>query len=60
MKKYLLLIVLSLIIIVSYSQQKISGKSTPQKFNYKPTYKRGVPPNLFVDMSLVMIMAMVY
>lgn len=31
-------------------QERISGKSKKFKFDYKPIYERGMPPNLFVDM----------
>ena len=34
-----------------FSQTEISGKTSGHTFSYKPTYERGVPPNLFVDMS---------
>ncbi len=47
-------ILLSLLVvtnILAYSQNNISGKSRVYKFSYNPTYERGVPPNLFVDMT---------
>jgi hypothetical protein len=46
-----LLVVLLIINIGAYSQNKISGKSEGHKFTYTPAYERGVPPNLFVAMS---------
>ena len=49
--KYLILFVLSITTLFAYSQTKISGKTTGHSFSYKTTYERGVPPNLFVDMS---------
>jgi hypothetical protein len=33
------------------AQEVISGKSQPQKFNFEPTYERGLPPNLYVDLN---------
>lgn len=51
MKKTVLLVLIGLTSVLSYSQTTISGQTSGQTFSYKPTYERGVPPNLFVDMS---------
>lgn len=51
MKKYLLLFSLSIVSIITFSQTDINGKSRVHKFSYNPTYERGVPPNLFVNMT---------
>ena len=52
MKKLVLFIFLiTLIPFTSFSQEQISGKSKVQKFNIKPTYERGLPPNLFVELN---------
>jgi len=34
-----------------YGQKEISGKSTNTRLTIKPDYKRGIPPNLFVEMN---------
>jgi len=53
--KRLIFSFLALIIIPasSFSQEIISGKSNVKRFNIEPTptYERGLPPNLFVDLS---------
>ncbi len=44
---------LSLIFLSTFclAQKKISGKSQKVKFRVSTDYKRGIPPNLFLDMS---------
>ena len=52
MKKYLLsLYVLLFLVSASFSQKVISGKSTSTRINLEPKYSRGLPPNLFVNLS---------
>lgn len=51
MKRKFILIVFLLLNLSLCAQTEISGRSKGYKFSYKPTYERGVPPNLFVDMS---------
>jgi len=46
---FLLLIILFKPVIIS--QQVISGSSEVQKFQMKPSYERGLPPNLFTDLQ---------
>ncbi|MBK9357482.1 MAG: hypothetical protein IPN08_08875 [Bacteroidales bacterium] len=54
MKRYICFIVLgcfALLPVESFSQKVISGQSPAQKVTIKPEYKRGLPPNLFVNLS---------
>jgi len=36
---------------ISFGQKTISGQSAPTKLKITPKYKRGLPPNLFVNLS---------
>lgn len=51
MKRFLLCISLIIISGSLFSQEEIRAKSEKYKFKYTPKYERGIPPNLFVDMS---------
>jgi len=53
MRKIIILIIsLTLLVSGSHAQKTISGKSGLIKnFNIKPKYKRGLPPNLYVNLS---------
>ena len=54
MKKLYVLIFSLLSFTLSYSQQvEISGKSPVTHIKLDPVYERGLPPNLFVDMSFM-------
>jgi len=53
MKRFILL-ALSCVFMAAYTasaQKVISGKSQSQKVTIKPEYQRGLPPNLFVNLS---------
>ena len=50
MKKIIFLILFFLFSGLIYSQKIIEGRSTAKKINIEPTYKKGFPPNLFVDL----------
>jgi len=49
--KALFFLFLCLAFINIHAQEIISGKSNPQKMNLQPSYQRGMPPNLFVEMN---------
>jgi len=49
--KLVTLLFLILSASLCYSQKIISNKSSLKKFAIEPVYKRGLPPNLFVDLS---------
>ena len=54
MKKFITLLVAIFIMLTgaeSVAQKVISGKSQAQKVTIKPEYQRGLPPNLFVNLS---------
>lgn len=52
MKKVILLIYfLSFVVSINFAQKIISGKSGSTRLVLKPEYKRGLPPNLFVNLS---------
>lgn len=51
MRKITLLTLLIGFSFIVLSQNVIEGKSTLKKFSLEPTYERGLPPNLFVDLS---------
>lgn len=52
MKKALLFILLlTFVISGSHAQKTVSGKSKSTRLVLKPEYKRGLPPNLFVNLS---------
>jgi len=51
MKKNISFILLIIIPSIVYSQQIIEGTSAPKKFSLDPVYERGLPPNLYVDLS---------
>lgn len=54
MKKLIFLFLLCFMILnatKTEAQKVISGRSQAQKVNIKPEYERGLPPNLFVNLS---------
>ena len=52
MKKALLFtLLITFMISGSYAQKTVSGKSESTRLVLKPKYKRGLPPNLFVNLS---------
>ncbi len=51
MKKFTLLIGCMVILFFGYSQKIIEGSSKPTRFKIEPTYDRGLPPNLFVELN---------
>ncbi len=54
MKKLIFLFLPCLLIfnaMKSEAQKVISGRSQPQKVSIKPEYERGLPPNLFINLS---------
>lgn len=50
MKLYLLLILFYLPYLL-YSQEIITGRSRPKKFNFKTAYKKAAPPDLYVSFN---------
>ena len=51
MKKIILILIAVLIASSSFAQDVISGKSKTIRLKLNPEYKRGLPPNLFVNLS---------
>jgi len=52
MNKFILLATLLVLILnPSFGQKVISGKSSPKRMTLTPEYERGLPPNLFVNLS---------
>lgn len=51
MKKLALIISLLAIMSGTYAQKVLSAKSSITTIELKPTFERGLPPNLFVDLS---------
>jgi len=49
--RYLLLFLLFLSFPALHAQKEISGKSGSQNMTFTPEFKRGLPPNLFVDLN---------
>src|SRR6056297_2821954 len=51
-KVFLSMVVFCFLFSALYSQNDvIEGKSKPKSFSFEPEYKRGLPPNLFVDLN---------
>lgn len=46
----LIIILLCFSFSTGYAQKTITRRSKATKFNMKPTYERGLPPNIFVDL----------
>ena len=52
MKKLIILgILLCTLAGTSFAQKTVSGKSKATRITLKPKYERGLPPNLFVDLT---------
>lgn len=51
MKKIIIIIPLLLLIFTIRAQEYVSGKLKVGKIDIKPTYERGLPPNLFVELN---------
>jgi glycosyltransferase involved in cell wall biosynthesis len=53
MNRVILVLVFCTALIPGFSQKSISGRSEPTRISLQPEYKRGLPPNLYADMSFV-------
>ncbi|MDK2978297.1 MAG: hypothetical protein PWP52_1011 [Bacteroidales bacterium] len=53
MKKIIYLALLLFLSGFLYGQKVIEGRSSAKKIQIEPTYEKGFPPNLFVDLSFV-------
>jgi len=49
MKRFLMLLILTTLMLDGAAQKVVSGKSSPTKISIQPEYKRGLPPFLYAD-----------
>jgi len=53
MKKLIAIFLILILFNGANAQEIVSGKSQAKKISLQPSYERGIPPNLFVDMNFV-------